>query len=66
MGMGARSDGLFPTPRKWRIAGQQLSNTRDQPVEHLIRSNNVGKLNPRRVFTTGSDVSATPTVAEAT
>jgi polyvinyl alcohol dehydrogenase (cytochrome) len=48
---------------EWRIAGQNLSNTRGQPAEHQIGPSNVGRLVPAWTFTTGSDVSATPTVA---
>ncbi|HEV7447044.1 MAG TPA: PQQ-binding-like beta-propeller repeat protein, partial [Steroidobacteraceae bacterium] len=52
----ARSD-------EWRIAGQNLNNTWNQPAERLISPANVRHLSPKWVFTTGSDVSATPTVA---
>ena len=47
---------------QWRIAGQNLSNSRSQPEEHSISSSNVQRLSPKWVFTTGGDVSATPTV----
>jgi len=47
---------------QWRIAGQDLGNTWSQPAEHLIGPNNVKGLSPKWVFTTGGDVSATPTV----
>ena len=47
---------------QWRIAGQNLSNTRSQPAEHSISPANVSGLTPKWVFTTGGDVSATPTV----
>src|SRR3954469_12243774 len=47
---------------QWRTAGQNLNNTRSQPAEHLIRPGNVSHLTPKWVFTTGGDVSATPTV----
>jgi polyvinyl alcohol dehydrogenase (cytochrome) len=53
-----------PQSGQWRIAGQNLSNTWSQPAEHLISASNVNKLSPKWVFTTGGDVSATPTVAE--
>src|SRR6266404_9653586 len=49
---------------QWRIAGQNLSNTWSQPAEHLISPANVNRLSPKWVFTTGGDVSATPTVAD--
>jgi len=47
---------------QWRVAGQNLSNTRSQPAEHSISPANVRSLSPKWVFTTGGDVSATPTV----
>src|SRR6267154_2033845 len=47
---------------QWRIAGQNLSNSWSQPAEHSISSANVNGLAPKWVFTTGGDVSATPTV----
>ena len=48
---------------QWRIAGQNLSNTWSQPTEHSISPSNVKGLKTKWVFTTGGDVSATPTVA---
>jgi polyvinyl alcohol dehydrogenase (cytochrome) len=47
---------------QWRIAGQNLNNTWSQPAEHSISPTNVQGLKPKWVFTTGGDVSATPTV----
>src|ERR1700720_3394959 len=47
---------------QWRIAGQNLNNTWSQPAEHSITPANVKGLTPKWVFTTGGDVSATPTV----
>src|SRR5437870_11207329 len=47
---------------QWRIAGQNLNNTWSQPAEHAISPSNVKGLKPKWVFTTGGDVSATPTV----
>ena len=47
---------------QWRMAGQNLSNTWSQPAEHSISPSNVEGLKPKWVFTTGGDVSATPTV----
>src|SRR6267143_4586163 len=47
---------------EWHIAGQNLSNTWSQPAEHSISPANVNGLKPKWVFTTGGDVSATPTV----
>ena len=46
----------------WRIAGRDLNNSRNQPAERQIGPSNVGRLAPKWVFTTGSDVSATPTI----
>ena len=47
---------------QWRVAGQNLSNSWSQPAEHSISPANVNDLTPKWVFTTGGDVSATPTV----
>jgi polyvinyl alcohol dehydrogenase (cytochrome) len=47
---------------QWQIAGQNLNNTWSQPAEHTISPANVSGLTPKWVFTTGGDVSATPTV----
>ncbi len=47
---------------QWRVAGQNLSNSWSQPAEHSINPANVQGLTPKWVFTTGGDVSATPTV----
>jgi len=47
---------------QWRVAGQNLSNSWNQPAEHSISPDNVDGLIPKWAFTTGGDVSATPTV----
>jgi polyvinyl alcohol dehydrogenase (cytochrome) len=47
---------------QWRIAGQNLNNSWSQPAEHSISPANVKNLSPKWTFTTGGDVSATPTV----
>ncbi|HYT68815.1 MAG TPA: PQQ-binding-like beta-propeller repeat protein [Vicinamibacterales bacterium] len=47
----------------WRIAGRDLNNSRNQPAERQIGPSNVNRLVQKWVFTAGSDVSATPTVA---
>jgi len=47
---------------QWRVAGQNLSNSWSQPAEHSISPANVNGLTPKWEFTTGGDVSATPTV----
>jgi len=54
-----------PPPRaaRWPIAGHDLNNSRFQPNEKSIGVGNVGQLVTKWVFTTGGDVSATPTVA---
>src|SRR6202035_1360955 len=49
-------------PGQWRVMGQNLDNSRSQPAEHSISPANVKGLNPKWVFTTNNDVSATPTV----
>jgi polyvinyl alcohol dehydrogenase (cytochrome) len=51
-----------PRSGQWTSAGQNLHNTRNQAEEHSINSANVKNLSPKWVFTTGGDVSATPTV----
>ena len=50
-------------PGQWPVAGQDLSNSWNQPAEHLINVSNVSTLSPAWTFTTGGSVSATPTVA---
>src|SRR2546423_4791260 len=47
---------------QWQIAGQNLNNTWSQPAENSISPANVKNLSPKWTFTTGGDVSATPTV----
>jgi polyvinyl alcohol dehydrogenase (cytochrome) len=48
---------------QWRIAGRDLNNSRSQPSAQSISPANVAQLAVRWTFTTGGDVSATPTVA---
>ena len=64
LGAGLSAQGQSPESQsgQWRLAGQNLGNTWSQPAEHLIGPNNVKGLSPKWVFTTGGDVSATPTV----
>src|SRR5258705_5648113 len=62
-GIGAQTS---PGLRDWRIAGRDLDNSRSQPSERRIATQVVHQFVPRWVFATGSDVSATPTVAEDT
>lgn len=48
---------------EWRVAGHDLANSRSQPAEFRINAGNVHSLAVKWVFTTGADVSATPTVS---
>src|SRR2546425_6814109 len=61
-GLSAQSQSPESKLGQWRIAGQDLANTWSQPPEHSISPANVKDLKPKWVFTTGGDVSATPTV----
>lgn len=51
---------------QWALAGADLSNSRNQPNEHVLGPGNVGGLTVKWSFTTsvGSGVWATPTVAD--
>src|SRR5882762_6615140 len=60
--LSAQSQSDLSRSGQWRIAGQNLNNTWSQPAEHSISPANVKELKPKWVFTTGGDVSATPTV----
>jgi polyvinyl alcohol dehydrogenase (cytochrome) len=60
--LSAQSQSTEARSGQWRIAGQNLSNTWSQPAEHSISPSDVRGLKPKWVFTTGGDVSATPTV----
>src|SRR5258706_4096131 len=62
MALSAQSQSDESRSGQWRIAGQNLSNTWSQPTEHSISPANVKGLATKWVFTTGGDVSATPTV----
>jgi len=46
----------------WRFWGGNISNTNSNPFEHTLTTKNVSRLEPKWIFTTGGDVSATPTV----
>jgi polyvinyl alcohol dehydrogenase (cytochrome) len=46
----------------WPAAGNDLTNSRNQPTETLISTANVSALTPMWVFRTGGDISATPTL----
>jgi len=61
-GLSAQGQSDLSRSGQWRIAGQNLNNTWSQPAEHSISPANVKELKPKWVFTTGGDVSATPTV----
>ena len=50
----------------WPVMGNDLSNSRSQPLETRIGPGNVGTLVSKWAFTTGGDVSATPTFADKT
>src|SRR5690242_18299551 len=49
---------------QWRTAEQNLSNSRSQRAEHSLDPANVNRLATKWAFTTGGDVSATPTVGD--
>ncbi len=61
--LSAQSPSDLSRSGQWRIAGQNLNNTWSQPAEHSISLANVKNLSPKWTFTTGGDVSATPTVS---
>jgi polyvinyl alcohol dehydrogenase (cytochrome) len=46
----------------WQFGGQDLKNSRSQGSESKIGVGNVARLQPKWVFTTGGEVSATPAV----
>jgi polyvinyl alcohol dehydrogenase (cytochrome) len=46
----------------WPVAGHDLSNSRNQPMESRISKSNVSSLTAKWTFRTQGDVSATPTV----
>src|SRR5580698_5837794 len=50
------------TSSPWPAAGNDLTNSRNQPLETKIDAKNVSSLTAKWTFTTGGDVSATPTV----
>src|SRR5216683_6338747 len=51
---------------EWTLSGHDAVNTRNQPLETRINPVNVSNLAVKWTFITGSDVSATPTVADDT
>src|SRR5690348_6633899 len=48
---------------QWRVSGHDFANSRSQPAEVRISPANVHSLTVKWAFTTGADVSATPTVS---
>jgi polyvinyl alcohol dehydrogenase (cytochrome) len=59
----AQTDANSPAPATWDSAGQGLSDEWSQPAETLINTSNAKSLVKKWVFTSASDVSATPTVS---
>ncbi len=55
---GSDNSGAAP----WPVAGHDLSNSRNQPMETRISKSNVSSLTAKWTFRTQGDVSATPTV----
>lgn len=62
--VSARAAGRPTVTQSWPVAGQNISNTRDQAAETAISPSNVSQLAPVWSFTTDGDISATPTVAD--
>src|SRR5580704_13191404 len=58
----AQSGGSTGSSTQWPAAGNDLSNSRNQPTETVIGKANAGSLATKWIFHTGGDVSATPTV----
>jgi polyvinyl alcohol dehydrogenase (cytochrome) len=48
----------------WRFWGANIRNTHSSETEHRLKPSNVNKLAVKWAFTTGGDVSATPTVED--
>ncbi len=51
---------------QWPVAGQGAANLREQPAETYLSASNAASMVAKWVFTTSSDVSATPTVGTNT
>jgi polyvinyl alcohol dehydrogenase (cytochrome) len=62
IGVAAGLDEVAGAFGQWRVAGQNLANTRSAAGETQISPANVASLAVKWSFTTGGDVSATPTV----
>ena len=58
----AQTGGPASVAAPWPVAGHDLSNSRNQPLETRIDVANVSSLTTKWIFQTGGDVSATPTV----
>jgi polyvinyl alcohol dehydrogenase (cytochrome) len=58
----ARASGIPAAAQSWPVAGQNISNTRDQAAETAISASNVGQLTQKWALTTAGDVTATPTM----
>ncbi len=50
--------------QSWPSSGQNLTDSRSQPLESMLNSGNVNQLAEKWVFTTQGNVSATPAVAD--
>src|SRR5690242_6284010 len=46
----------------WKVWGHDLKDSHNSSAEHILSPNNVNQLAVKWIFTTGGDVSATPTV----
>lgn len=46
----------------WQLAGNDPTNSRNQPAENTIGRSNLGMLAPKWTFNTQGDISATPTL----
>lgn len=66
LAVGAPTSTAAAAIASWPSAGQNVADSRSQPLEFTINSGNVSHLAYKWKFTTGGDVSATPTVADGT
>jgi len=60
----ARTIAIVEFSPDWRMIGNDPTNSRHQPFEHLIRPENVHRLALKWVATIAGDVSATPAVVD--
>lgn len=63
MSLCAATRGFADEASQWSLGGHDLTNSRNQPAEVLIGSADAHLLTVKWAFTTGADVSATPTVS---